>query len=36
MDIAKLTSAELIEKVESGEIPSEYHSFAEYVKAMET
>lgn len=37
MDISKLTPEEIVEKVESGSLPScEYHSFAEYVKAMES
>ena len=36
MDIKTLSPAEIVEKVESGEIPSrEFHSFEEYMKAME-
>ena len=36
MDIASMNAEEIVEKVESGELPScTYHSFAEYVKAME-
>lgn len=35
--LKEMTMEEILQKVDSGEITSnEYHSFAEYVKAMET
>ena len=37
MDVSNMSTKEIIDKVESGELPScTYNSFAEFVRAMET